>query len=140
MKKIFLVILILLSAVMLVSCQRNMTAQIQEQLALQDARVRLTVGHFSDSCAVTCREGEYVFSDFSRSGLHDLTVRLGDGSVQHTLSDLSLSPISEGVEGFLQLYRLLFFLGSRNISTVTPNKTGSFAFSSRSRERMPQSE
>ena len=105
-----------------------MTLQMQKQLQFQNVRMHLTVGHFSDSCTVSYREGEYILSDFSLSPLEDLTVRIGEGKVQHTLADLSLSPVTDGVEGFLEFYRLLEFLQNQEYHCRDAEQTEGFRF------------
>ncbi len=109
-RKVFSIWLFLLCAVLFTSCQKDMTDQLQKQLQLQNTRILLKTARFSDCCTVVCRDGDYILSDFSDPAFKELTVRIGEGRVQHTLADLSLSPVTEGVEEFLLFYRLLSFL------------------------------
>ncbi|HCG35841.1 MAG TPA: hypothetical protein DER23_05790 [Clostridiales bacterium] len=110
MKRIVCVVLLLVVCLNVVSCQKDMTAQVKKQLQFNNTRVSLKIDTFHDTLTMHEQNGIYTLSGFETPTYKDLTISISPQGVSHTLADIVLDPIAMGTDRFLSLGQLLTFL------------------------------
>lgn len=110
MKKLYFVGLCILLCFTLLSCQRDMTETVRDQLYFSDTRVLLTTDTFCGECNITVGDGTYELTNFSLPAFEKLTASVTETGVFYTLDGVALPSVREGVEDFLLLRRVICFL------------------------------